>query len=143
MELEDVVLSEIKQPQKDKTTETQCRRWAPGARGGGGERGHRRAKTPTHPQLPPPPPCCVTLRWKPVSSQAVCSSEGGLPQTHSWGRIREKVWLTAASVPGSRADAHGRGVLFIEHALLVAEDLRASYWDLTMTVIVQRRGLGL
>lgn len=73
----------------------------------------------------------------------MCSSEGGLPQARSWGRIREKVWLPAASVPGSRADAHGGGVLFIKQVLLVAENLRASYWDLVMTVIAQRRGLGL
>lgn len=49
----------------------------------------------------------------------------------------------AASVTGSWDDAHGRA-LFIEHQVLsVTANLRASNWKLTVTLIVQRRELGL
>lgn len=97
---------------------------------------------------PPPAPTPTSLPDGPERGSLFlhrqCAvQEGACPSPTAGGGFESKSVLSTASVPGSRADAHGGGVLFIGHALLVTENLRASSWDLTMTVIVQRRGLGL
>lgn len=93
---------------------------------------------------PPPAPCCVTLSAEACfCTDNVQLRRGPPPGPQLGADSRESLAPGSLSTWGPGRRPRRGGVFFIEQVLLVVENLRASYWDLVMTVIAQRRGLGL